>query len=131
MRYLTLVSQTIHKKNLSRHQSQTCEVWSTAGRGRQLASDWSRVITWPGYWPLIGLEWSTAGRGSPCCVDWTFQNISSFQNEFAISCQEFGLWDLFLEVLRLQTVYNTNKCNFNKLSREIKTKIIWKYIKFL
>ena len=22
-----------------------------------VASDWSRVITWPGYWPLIGWEW--------------------------------------------------------------------------
>ena len=25
---------------------------------RILASHWSRVITWPGYWPLIGLGWS-------------------------------------------------------------------------
>ena len=27
-------------------------------RRSELASDWSRVITWPGYWPLIGPEWS-------------------------------------------------------------------------
>ena len=23
-----------------------------------LATDWSRLITWPGYWPLVGPEWS-------------------------------------------------------------------------
>ena len=31
--------------------------WSSH-RGLILASDWLRVIMWPGYWPLIGWDWS-------------------------------------------------------------------------
>ena len=44
---------------ISRWWSSTTVTTSTAG-AEVLASDWSRVITWPRYWPLIGL----------CCDDY-------------------------------------------------------------
>ena len=60
----------IHQYMLSSHQSVSAalaiivpslEVDSQSTSHRMevfLASDWSKVIGWPGYWPLIGPEWS-------------------------------------------------------------------------
>ena len=41
------------------HWPMTADHWSWGDTGTGiLASDWSRVIMWPVYWPLIGREWS-------------------------------------------------------------------------
>ena len=65
--------------------------------GATLASDWSRVITWPGYWPMIGREFNTFAPRLPReeltwwrrqrLIVWTIYNVR-MSGEEAI-----GQWD--------------------------------------
>ena len=47
---------------------QSCRIYSDVGKGlserimKTGASDWSTLITWPEYWPLIGQFWSSIAR---------------------------------------------------------------------
>ena len=50
---------------LLNENNQLCRIYSDVGKGLSErimntgASDWSTLITWPEYWPLIGQYWSS------------------------------------------------------------------------